>query len=39
MSARVLAVMLVLIVIAGSEPARILQRLLETGAALMNVFR
>ena len=38
MSARVLAIMLVLYVLAASQPAQILHRLLETGAALMKCF-
>ena len=38
MSARVLAIMLVLYVLAASQPAEILRRLLETGAALMKCF-
>jgi|APFre7841882654_1041346.scaffolds.fasta_scaffold30915_3 hypothetical protein len=38
MSARVLAIMLVLYVLAASQPAQILHMLLETGAALMKCF-
>jgi hypothetical protein len=38
MSARVLAIMLVLYVLAASQPAQILHRLLETGAALLKCF-
>ena len=38
MSARVLAIMLVLYVFAASQPAQILHRLLETGAALLKCF-
>jgi len=36
MSARVLAIMLVLVVIAGSQPALILHRLVEAGMALLK---
>jgi hypothetical protein len=36
MSARVLATMLVLYVLAASQPARILHRLLETDAVLLK---
>ena len=36
MSARVLAIMLVLFVLAASQPAQILHRLLESGAALLK---
>ena len=38
MSARVLAIMLVLYVLIASQPAQILHRLLETGAALLKCF-
>jgi hypothetical protein len=38
MSARGLAIMLVLYVLAASQPAQILHRLLETGAALLKCF-
>jgi hypothetical protein len=38
MSARVLAIMLVLYVLAASQPAQILHKLLETGAALLKCF-
>jgi len=38
MSARVLAIMLVLFVLAASQPAQILHRLLEAGAALLKYF-
>ena len=38
MSARVLATMLVLYGLAVSQPAQILHRLLETGAALLKCF-
>ena len=38
MSARVLAIMLVLYVLAARQPAQILHRLLETGAALLKCF-
>ena len=38
MSARVLAIMLVLYVLAASQPAQILHRLLEVGAALLKYF-
>jgi hypothetical protein len=38
MSARVLAIMLVLIVIAGSQPALLLHRLLDAGLALLKLF-
>jgi hypothetical protein len=38
MSARVLAIMLVLYVLAASQPAQILHWLLETGAALLKCF-
>jgi hypothetical protein len=38
MSARVLAIMLVLYVLAASQPAQILHRLLETGAVLLKCF-
>jgi len=38
MSARVLAIMLVLYVLAASQPAQILHRLLETGEALLKCF-
>jgi hypothetical protein len=38
MSARVLAFMLILFVLAASQPAQILHRLLEAGAALLKYF-
>ena len=38
MSARVLAIMLILFVLAASQPAQILHRLLEAGAALLKCF-
>jgi hypothetical protein len=38
MSARVLAIMLVLFVLAASQPAQILHRLLEAGAAMLKCF-
>jgi hypothetical protein len=38
MSARVLAIMLVLYVLAASQPAQILHKLLETGAVLLKCF-
>ena len=38
MSARVLAIMLVLYVLAASQPAQILHKLLEIGAALLKCF-
>jgi hypothetical protein len=38
MSARVLAIMLVLVVIAGSQPALILHRLLDAGIMLLKLF-
>ena len=38
MSARVLAIMLVLVVIAGSQPMLILHRLLDAGMVLMKLF-
>lgn len=38
MSARVLAIMLVLYVLAASQPAQILHRLLESCAALAKCF-
>jgi len=38
MSARVLAIMLVLVVIAGSQPTLILHRLLDAGIMLLNLF-
>ena len=38
MSARVLAIMLVLFVLAASQPAQILHRLLDVGAALLKCF-
>ena len=38
MSARVLAIMLVLYVLAASQPAQILHRLLVTSAALLKWF-
>lgn len=38
MSARVLAIMLILFVLAASQPAQILHRLLEVGAALLKYF-
>lgn len=38
MNARVLAIMLVLYVLAASQPAQILHNLLETGAALSKCF-
>ena len=38
MSARVLAIMLVLFVLAASQTAQILNRLLEAGAALLKYF-
>ncbi len=38
MSARVLAIMLILFVLAASQPAQILHRLLEAGAVLLKYF-
>jgi hypothetical protein len=38
MSARVPAIMLVLIVLAANQPALLLQRLLIAGAALLKIF-
>jgi hypothetical protein len=38
MSARVLAIMLILFVLTASQPAQILHRLLEAGAALLKCF-
>jgi hypothetical protein len=38
MSARVLAIMLVLFVLAASQPAQILHRLLVTSAVLLKCF-
>jgi hypothetical protein len=38
MSARVLAIMLVLVVIAGSQPTLILHRLLDAGIMLLKLF-
>ena len=38
MNARVLAILLALYILAASQPAQILHRLLETGAALLKCF-
>jgi hypothetical protein len=38
MSARVPAIMLILVVLAASQPALILHRLLEAGVALLKLF-
>ena len=38
MSARVLAIMLVLVVIVGSQPTLILHRLLDAGIMLLKLF-